>query len=260
MPNRLINLSGGTFGSWTVLARAGITKSGAPLWRCRCVCTKVFDVDGRSLRRGDSLSCGCLNPGGRHKKLDLTGLRFGKWVVLRRDGRIGPHIGWLCRCDCGSPEKRVNGQSLRKGVSSSCGCEQRRIASLTNYKHGHAVRGKSSRTHGIWTGMLNRCRSPGNSAWKDYGGRGIKVCDRWNDFINFLEDMGEAPTGMSLDRFPDKNGNYEPGNCRWATSKQQAANRRVAKKAILHLTIDEMIAEIERRGCIVTVTQQSAAA
>jgi hypothetical protein len=107
--------------------------------------------------------------------------------------------------------------------------------------------------------MRSRCNSPNNTAYADYGGRGIKVCDRWNDFANFLADMGEAPDGMSLDRFPDKNGHYEPGNCRWATKKEQANNRRVAKKAVRHLTVDEMVAEIERRGFTVYISQRLAA-
>lgn len=257
---RLIDLTGKQFGSWTVLSRAGSTPAGAPYWNCRCVCGKSFEVDGRSLRRGDSLSCGCLNPGGRHKKTDLTNTRVGKWLVVGQDGHIGTCIAWLCQCDCGSEKKRVNGASLRKGVSLSCGCEQRRITSLANYKHGHAVRGRSSRTHGSWTGMLSRCRDKNKACWKDYGGRGITVCDRWYEFANFLADMGECPPGLSLDRFPDRDGNYEPGNCRWATKKEQANNRRPAKKAILHLTDDELIEELVRRGYDMSSMSRSAAA
>lgn len=259
MTRRLIDLSGKQFASWAVLSRAGSSKGGAPRWNCRCVCTEIFEVDGRSLRRGDSLSCGCLNPGGRHKRTDLTGQTFGKWFVLRSDGRIDAQVAWLCRCECGSGERRVRGQSLRNGASASCGCEQRRIASLTNYRHGHARKNIRSRTHGSWTAMNSRCSDPNKAAWKDYGGRGIKVCDRWRDFANFLEDMGEAPDGMSLDRHPDKNGNYEPGNCRWATKKEQANNRRKAKKAILHLTDDELISELERRGFTVHASRWIAA-
>jgi len=108
--------------------------------------------------------------------------------------------------------------------------------------------------------MLSRCRDKNKACWKDYGGRGITVCERWHEFVNFLEDMGECPPGLSLDRFPDRDGNYEPGNCRWATKKEQANNRRPAKKAILHLTDGELIEELVRRGYDMTFVSRSAVA
>lgn len=74
--------------------------------------------------------------------------------------------------------------------------------------------------------MKTRCTNPNSTSWKDYGGRGIKICDRWQAFENFLEDMGERPYGTTLDRYPNNDGNYEPGNCRWATLKQQGANKK----------------------------------
>jgi hypothetical protein len=90
--------------------------------------------------------------------------------------------------------------------------------------HGHASGGSDSRTYRIWAGMKQRCLNPKTTHYGYYGGRGIKVCERWMDYRNFLADMGEAPEGLSLDRInPD--GNYEPGNCRWATDKVQANNK-----------------------------------
>jgi hypothetical protein len=93
-----------------------------------------------------------------------------------------------------------------------------------DYEHGHY----GSPTYLSWANMIQRCTNPKQKAYKYYGGRGIKVCKRWRDFRHFLADMGVRPEGMSLDRWPNKNGNYKPGNCRWATQTEQIANRRAA--------------------------------
>lgn len=90
--------------------------------------------------------------------------------------------------------------------------------------HGHTLKGKPSPTMLSWRAMRDRCTKPNHTKWPRYGARGIKVCDRWMVFENFLADMGERPEGRTLDRYPDNDGNYEPGNCRWATPTQQANN------------------------------------
>lgn len=103
----------------------------------------------------------------------------------------------------------------------------------TNRTHGHSANpsngAKASPTYSSWQAMLKRCRNPNEPSWQFYGKLGVTVCERWNLFENFLADMGERPAKMTIDRHPDKSGNYELGNCRWATSKQQARNRRSTK-------------------------------
>lgn len=160
---------------------------------------------------------------------NITGQRFGRLVVVARAGSRGDRAAWACRCDCGS-ETSVTGVNLRSGSTHSCGCLNRQRASermtarLT--RHGHAPAGKPSGTYNSWTTMRARCTRPSITHFKDYGGRGITVCDRWlNSFDNFLADMGERPPGLTLER-NDNDGNYELSNCRWATRSEQQLNRR----------------------------------
>lgn len=145
-----------------------------------------------------------------------AGLRFGRLVVLRRAPPGGPTRKWVCRCDCGA-ERNINIASLKKGVTVSCGC----LALERRTKHGRS----RSPTYSSWRAMRARCQRPSSVGFASYGGRGISVCERWEKFENFLADMGERPLGTSIDRI-DVNGNYEPGNCRWATREVQDENVR----------------------------------
>jgi hypothetical protein len=162
--------------------------------------------------------------------IDLTGQRFSCLTVIKRDGMTPDRkrVLWHCRCDCGI-ELHVQAGNLKSGNSKSCGCLNRELISRRaierSYKHGHSSRTETSPEYRSWAAMWGRCRCPNTPYYRLYGGRGVTVCERWTSFENFLADMGLRPTGRSIDRI-DPYGNYEPGNCRWATPKEQRANRR----------------------------------
>ena len=157
--------------------------------------------------------------------VDLTGQRFERWLVIER----ASENRWLCRCDCGT-SRTVDDSNLKHSLSKSCGCLQRETTSKMRRTHGHAIRGFRPPEYRAWVAMRDRCRNPNNPRFSYYGGRGISVCARWDAFENFLADMGLSPTMKhSLDRFPYKNGKYEPINCLWATIKQQNRNTRANK-------------------------------
>jgi hypothetical protein len=153
--------------------------------------------------------------------VDLTGHRYGRLVVLERNGHIGTATAWKCRCDCGT-EGTWRGNSLRTGLTTSCGCYHKERASEANITHGMT----DSPEFNTWLHILQRCTNPNVERYDNYGGRGISVCSRWTDsFKAFYEDMGPRPgPEYSIER-DDVHGNYEPGNCRWATEFEQSRNR-----------------------------------
>lgn len=153
--------------------------------------------------------------------MDLTGEVFGRLIVLSYVDRVNRNKRWLCQCSC---ERLVivYGSNLKCGTTKSCGCLRRELAIKRATIHG----GYRTPTYSSWHSMKNRCYNKKSLDYPHYGGRGIRICRRWFfHFKNFLEDMGERPTGTSIDRI-DVNGHYTPDNCKWSTPSEQNSNKR----------------------------------
>lgn len=166
----------------------------------------------------------------------LPGTEFGRLTVLEKAAKRGKHYiaYYRCRCICGA-ETVTRGTSLTTGKTRSCGClhreaaaSQREILRRANTSHGLS----RTRAYAAWTAMWKRCTDPSVASYRWYGRRGISVCEHWRDVRNFVADMGQPPPGFTLDR-KDSSRNYEPGNCQWATKKEQS-NNRTSNRLILY--------------------------
>lgn len=209
-------------------------------WKFRCDCGKDHVAWAANVRRGRTESCGCA-------RSIAPGQRFARLVALKRIGvDHRREAKWRFRCDCGNTVMSPAG-NVRSGHTRSCGCL---LLSLSRARIVHGMSRGSARTpeYRAWNALKNRCTNPKNVAFRNYGGRGIAVCDEWlNSFVSFYRDMGPRPSSKhSIDRYPDNDGPYSKENCRWATRKQQNSNKR--KVGVLkHFRTADLLAEVARR-------------
>jgi len=231
---------GQRFGSLEVLA---VTGGRGATFLCSCDCGDKITVIKSNLLRGKVKTCGCLSG----KKLLKVGEKFGKLTITAHHISQGHRRMWPCKCECGNTAM-VSTKALRNGHTKSCGC-------LVLTQEGKS----KSKMYSTWRGIKRRTRDPKYAGYAHYGAKGIQMCDRWfNSFAAFCEDMGTKPTEQhSIDRI-NGDGNYEPGNCRWATAETQNQNRREYNTRLTFNGKTQTIAEWSRELGIgqTTITQR----
>lgn len=209
---------GKIFGKREVLKEIFIDKPGRH-YECLCVCGNIDIVSGTSLRAGRSKQCSECQYNELYNPEKEIGKKYGKWTIIRFIDTHRRLLRFECECECGIKSIHC-AADLRAGKSKQCTtCHNREISKI-NIKHGM----HDKALYKIWASMIQRCTNPKTSHYHRYGGRGIKVCERWLIFENFYADMGERPEGMTLERI-NNDGDYKPSNCKWATHKENCNNR-----------------------------------
>jgi hypothetical protein len=177
-----------------------------------------------------------------------VGAVFGRWTVLGESDRS---TKWLVQCSCGSDPKLVDHRTLRSGISTSCGCYRDETRGDNNRTHGQS----QTALYKIWAGMIQRCTNPNVLAYPDYGGRGITVCEKWQQFEGFAADMAPRPHGATLERIDNDKG-YYLDNCQWASRKAQARNRRSSRVLTFNgqsLTVTEWAEQLGVKSSLIFV-------
>lgn len=220
MDTRIKNIIGKKYGKLLVVSydEEKSKDKGRPFWNCICDCGNTKIVRGSNLKRGSVTTCGNC------PRTDYTNMRFGRWTVLS-PSRKSNKKSWICVCDCGN-KRNVHEDTLISGRSLSCGCLQREETKNRLTTHNLS----KTRLYRIYYGIKQRCFNVKDKRYKDYGGRGITICDEWlNDFVKFYEwsIQNGYDENLTIDRI-DNDGNYEPSNCRWATKEEQDYNKRTS--------------------------------
>lgn len=222
-----IDYTGKRFGMIKIEGMSNEKTSGGQIkWIGRCDCGSLRSYRIQKSRPLKSCGCERINSVVRSNEKDISGIRFGRTVAIKKNGRNpSGAILWECKCDCGNIHL-TSGANLRYGSAKSCGCAASEARANAAKKHGMS----NTSIYKRWESILQRCTNPKSKNYKDYGGRGILVCEEWLDFNRFYQDMGDIPfTGATIDRIDNDKG-YSKDNCEWTNYSTQLANQRVKNK------------------------------